>query len=287
MESMKTILIGGWPAFSEARGLNKKEVPEDFGWMSKDNAFFYSDMRAALDATPGSREFLLSLKPHDSHSGPLVDAVQGKMSSSHSGASISSIFGCYRAALKNWDTWVLASKHDMLMREYRQRQIDFISLTIFHNHLVYIDPPVTNDEGFKEAMEKANVTFSDGEKPVIVAWDNGAALRTVITLLDELTVMREEEKAKWKARQMKERIEYLEFNLKHPSRWFWSGECHPSYNITGEEMTEMERLHPGYRDHMALVCSHLHRFGRRAYWTWTPENDAILEVHLKELGILQ
>ncbi len=257
MAKQSTILLGGWAAFSEARGLFKKEEPETFGWMSEENVFFYNDARAALDATPGSREFLRSLKPEDPSRGAISDAVQEKMSPMHSGASMSCLIGCYRAALRDWDAWVSASKKDRLLREYRQKQIDFISLICFRNHLVYADNPVSDDEGLKAAMEKARVTFSDGEKPVEVAWDGGAALSIVTTLLDELRGIREEEDAKWKAKRLRERVEYLEWNFKHPCRWFWPGEQHPRYSIKPDEMAEMERLHPGCRRHIDLICQEI------------------------------
>jgi len=285
MASKKTILICGWTAFSEARDLTKKEAPEDFSWMSDSDAFFYSDARRALDATPGSRELFRSLKPDDVSRGPLVDAVQDKMSPSHSGASMTCLIACYRAALKDWDAWVLAVKRDKLMREYKAKQIDFISLNTVYCHLVYVGVPVNDEEGFKAAMEKAQVSFSDGEKPVEVAWDNGAALLMVTTLLHELSAMRKEEEAKWKARQLKEQVEYLEWNLKHPSRWFWSRDRHPRYSIRPDEMAEMERLHPGYHKHMDLVCDHINRIGIRAGMQWSPENADVVTKHLIEVGI--
>ena len=287
MAKQSTILLGGWAAFSEAHGLTKKEEPETFGWMSEENVFFYNDARAALDATPGSREFLLSLKPEDPSRGPIVDAVQDKMSPLHSGASMSSLFACYRFALRNWDAWVSASKKDRLLREYKAKQIDFISLICFRNHLVYTDNPVSDDEGFKAAMEKAHVIFSDGEKQVDVVWDGGAPLRIVTTLLDELSGIREEEQAMWKAKELKEQVQSLEWNLKHPSRWFWSQDKHPRYSIRPGEMDEMERLHPGYRSHIDLVCKHINHLGSRAGWKWTEENSATLNARLVELGIMK
>ena len=285
MANIKAILIGGWTAFSEARGLSKKEASEDFSWMSESDAFFYNDARAALDATPGSREFFRFLKPEDFSRGPLVDAVQDKMSPSHSGASMTCLIACYRAALNDWDAWVLAVKRDKLMREYKAKQIDFISLNTFYYHLVYVGTPVNDEQGFKVAMEKANVTFSDDEKPVEVAWDNGAPLLMVATLLHELSAMRKEEEAKWKARRLKEQVEYLEWNLKHPSRWFWSRDRHPRYSIRPDEMAEMERLHPGYHKHMDLVCDHINRIGIRAGVQWSPENVAAVTQRLIDLGI--
>ena len=287
MAKQSTILLGGWAAFSEAHGLTKKEEPETFGWMSEENVFFYNDARAALDATPGSREFFRSLKPEESSRGPISDAVQEKMSPMHSGASMSCLIACYRAALRDWDGWVFSCKKDRLLCEYKQKQIDFMSLISFHNQLVYINPPVADDEGLKKAMEKARVVFSDGENPVEVAWDGGAALRIVTTLLDELRGIREEEQAKWKAKELKEQVQSLEWNLKHPSRWFWSQDKHPRYSIRPYEMDEMERLHPGYRSHIDLVCKHINQLGSRADWKWTEENSAKLNARLVELGIMK
>jgi len=287
MEKQSTILLGGWAAFSEAGGLFKKEETETFGWMSEENVFFYNDARAALDATPGSREFFRTLNPHDSTCGSIVDAVQAKMSPLHSGASMASLIACYRAALRDWDGWVFAAKKDRLLRQYKEKQIDSMSLISFHNQLVYINPPVADDEGLKKAMEKMRVVFSDGEKPVEVAWDGGAALHIVITLLDELRGMRQEEEAKWKAKRLNEQVQSLEWNLKHPSRWFWSQDLHPRYSIREDEMAEMERLHPGYRSHIDLVCKHINHLGSRAGWKWTEENSTTLDARLRELGIIK
>jgi hypothetical protein len=284
MSTQKAILLGGWKAFSEAHGLAKKEDPETFVWMAKDDAFWYEDMRTALDATPGSRELLRSLKPDESHRSPVIDSLQSKMSAAHSGASSSCLVGGYRGALRDWDRWVSEFKRDRLMREYKQKQIDFISLNTFYCHLVYVGTPVSNDEGLKAAMEKARVTFSDGEKPVEVTWGEGV-LEAVVTLLEELSRIREEEEAKWKAKRLKEEVEYLEWNLKHPSRWFWTKDRHPRYSIRDDEMAEMERLHPGYRRHIELICAHINNMGIRAHVPWSPENAAALTNRLVELGI--
>jgi hypothetical protein len=184
-----------------------------------------------------------------------------------------------------WDGWVFACKNDKFLREYNAKQIDLTSLIIFQNHLVYVETPVTNEEGFKAAMEQAQVTFSDGEKPVELRWDDGAVIKMVTVLLDELRDIKAEEYAKWKALRLKQQVEYLEWNLKHPSRWFWSEDRHPRYSIRPDEMVEMERLHPGYRHHIDLVCDHLNHMGHRAGWTWSNENSELLDARLKELKI--
>ena len=65
--------------------------------------------------------------------------------------------------------------------------------------------------------------------------------------------MKADEDAKMKEQRFKERVEYLEFNYKHPVRWSWPGELDPRYSITAKEMAEMEKRHPGYRAHIELV----------------------------------
>ena len=288
MSKPHNIILGGWCMFSEARNLNKKEVFENFEWMESDNAFWYADLRVALDKTPGSREFLQSLKPGDSHTSVIIDSLEENMSTGHSGASSMCLIGSYRSALRDWDTWVLSTKKAILLREYKKKQISLINLIIFYNHLTCMrSSPVTDDEGFKKAMEKANVVFSDGENPVEVAWDGGAALKIIVTLLEEMRSMKAEEDAKWKAKLFKERIEHLSFNYKHPSRWFWAGEHHPRYSITVEEMAEMEKLYSDYRVHIALVCDNLCNFGYHAGWEYSTENSAILYDKLVKLGIVK
>ena len=277
------ILIGGWSAYSQAMSLDKKETPEDFSWMSDDDNFFYTDMRAALDATPGSREFLSSLQPDDSHRGSISNAIQDKMSPFHSGASSSALVGSYRAAIRDWDAWVLATKRNIIMRKYKTEQIDFYSLIAFFNVL---KSSISSEEKYEEALQTRSITFSDGEKPVAVSWQNGDALAILSTILAEQRMQKAEEDKQFRKRRFQERIEYREFNFKVPCRWFWPGESDPQYSITPEEMAEMEKSHPGYRGHIDLICRHLHRFGHRAGWKWDSEINTRLNASLVEVGII-
>jgi len=279
----KKILIGGWTAYSQAMSLDKKEDPEDFAWMSDDDKFFYTDMRAALDATPGSREFLRSIQPEDSHRVPISDAIQDKMSPLHRGASSSALVGSYRAALRDWDAWVFSTKRSTIMRKYKAEQMDFYSLIAFFNVLKF---SVSSEEKYQEALQTRSITFSDGENPVAVSWENGDALAILSTILAEQQAQKAEEDEQWRKRRFQQGIEYLEFNFKAPCRWFWSGESHPQYSITQEEMAEMEKRHPGYRTHIDLVCRHLHSFGHRAGWKWDSEMNTRLNASLMEVGII-
>jgi len=279
----KKILIGGWSAYSQTMSLDKKEAPEDFSWMSDDDKFFYTDMRAALDATPGSREFLRSLQPDDAHRGPISDAIQDKMSPLHSGASSSALVGSYRAVLRDWDAWVFATKRNTIMRKYKAEQMDFYSLIAFYNTL---KSGISSEEKYQEALQTRSIIFSDGEKPVAVSWQSGDALAIVATILAEQREEKALEDAQQKKRDFRDRIKCLEFNLKAPCRWFWSGESHPQYSITPEEMAEMERRHPGYRAHIDLVCRYLYSFGHRAGWKWDSEFNTRLNASLMEVGII-
>jgi hypothetical protein len=53
------------------------------------------------------------------------------------------------------------------------------------------------------------------------------------------------------------RINILEHHYKHPRRWYDSNFGSALFgsidNITEEMMTEMERRHPGYREHIATM----------------------------------
>lgn len=281
--SNNKILTGGWTVYSQAMGLHKKEVPEDFSWMSESDNLFYSDVRAALDATPGSREFLLSLKPDESHSGFIASAIQDKMSPLHSGSSSSAIVSCYRTALHDWDSWVLATKRNTLMRKYKAEQIEFNSLIAFYNTLKF---KVSSEEKYQEALQTLSITFTDGEKPVSVSWENGEATAIVETILAEQRAQKAEEDEQWRKRRFQERIQYLEFNFKAPCRWFWSGEQHPRYSITREEMAEMEKRHPGYTLHIDLICNNLHRIGHKAGWKQDSETNTRINASLVKLGIM-
>jgi hypothetical protein len=169
------------------------------------------------------------------------------------------------------------------MRKYKAEQMDFYTLIAFFNVLKF---SVSSEEKYQEALQTRSITFSDGEKPVDVSWENGNALAIVATILAEQQKQKAEEDEQWRKRRFQQRIQYLEFNFKAPCRWFWSGESHPQYSITPEEMAEMEKRHPGYRAHIDLVCRHLHRFGHRAGWKWDSEINTRLNASLMEVGII-
>jgi hypothetical protein len=281
-----TILLGGWAAFSALHGLTQKELPETFGWMKKDQVIWYEDLRISLDLVPGSREYLRSLKPDERHDAPIIREVENKMSSAHSGASSSSLLGSYRAALGDWDGWVAQIKHTILRSRYRDEQIDLYCLVRFQRAL---NDPNMGPEHYQLLLKDANIHFLDEGKSVHIGWGhNGKELKGMLkTIAEEIRAFKAEDEANWENVDFEEHIQELECNLKDPQRWFWPGEPSPCSSITAEMMDEMETRHPGYREHIALVCTHLNNFGFRAGVKWSLEYQRTINEQLRALGILR
>lgn len=279
----QTIMLGGWPVFSWAAGLNEKEEPETFHWMTTNhNQADYEDMRQALDKVPGSRDYLRSLKPADYHDGPIINALFNALEngSNHSGASFACLVGSYRSALNDWGGFVLAQKERIIMGYYKARQITPHRLRWFLND-VYHTFGMTEAETIVKNMAEHNLTFSDESVPT--TW---ADLKTLTNpLMAEFRAHFEAEEAKMAKKRLDHRIESLEFNLQHPCRWFWPCEGNPRHCITEEEKATMEAKHPGYRTHIEMVCQELDLIGGRIKDAWTAEAADALNAKLVAKGI--
>lgn len=277
------IMLGGWPVFSWAAGLNEKEEPETFEWMTAfHNQADYEDMRQALDKVPGSREYLRSLKPTDNHDDPIVTAIYNalKNGSNHSGGSFGCLIGSYRNALRDWDGFVLAQKQRIIMGYYKARQIQPERLRWFLND-VYHTFGMTEAETIMKNMADHKVEFPEESIPT-----NWAELKAITNpLMAEFRAHFEAEEAKMAKQRLDHRIESLEFNLQHPCRWFWPCEGNPRYCITEEEKAVMEAKHPGYRAHIDLICQELDLIGGRIKDVWTAEGADALNAKLVAKGI--
>ena len=268
-------MLSGWPVFSEAAGLNEKEAPETFEWMTAFHSQAdYEDMRQALDNVPGSRDYLRSLKPTDSHDGPIVNALCDALEngSNHSGASFSCLVGSYRHALRDWDDFVLAQKERIIRGYYRGRQIKPDRLRWFLTD-TYHTFGMTEAETIVKNMAEHNVTFSDESVPT--TWADLKAITN--PLMTEFRLQKEAEEAKAAESLFKERITRLEFNLQHPCRWFFcaaNGEGNPRYCITDQEKAAMEAKHPGYGSHIDKVCAQLESVGGPIYKSWPSSEEA-------------
>jgi len=123
------ITPGGWPAFSEERGVNTKEIPEMFDWLPAIETTFYgtSDKyflevcRDALDRVEGSREWL---KGHegDFTNCEMADRLIADMTLGEYASYGHSILYMYRALLADWDGWVYNQKRSRALLSYRAQQ---------------------------------------------------------------------------------------------------------------------------------------------------------------------
>ena len=281
---MKTnVLVGGWPVYSEAHGLNKKETPDTFTWMKGDDCQAYEDIRAAVTSVDGGREWLSSFSEGSSTRSPIASAIADKASPLHSGGSFNSILRQYSLSLRNWDKWVKEVKEDSMRRSYKKEQV---TPYLVRRFLSDMRPYFTDGKGEAEliagAYAKNPITFSDGR--VITTYVEAEA--SLAALADEFDAWDEEDRVKEKSELMRSRVSVLEWNMNHPVRWFWPGEGNPNYCITEEEKEEMERLHPGYRGHLRRICAEFNSQGGVIRDPWSRERTDALHARLVVCGIL-
>ena len=276
--SPQTILIGGFAVFSEAAGLYVKEEPETFGWLS-DKAY-YEDMRQALDRVAGSREYLRSLNPREPHNSPLIEDIYAALEDgpNHSGASFSGLVASYRAALRDWDQFVTSQKRRVITANYKGSQVNPDRLRWFLND-TYHTFGMTEAEGIVKNLSEHKLTFSDGSSPK--SWAELKALTN--PLMTEFRLSQEASDAEAVQLTFDCRIDVLEWNYNHPSRWFWPGEADPRQSITREEMAAMELLHPGYSEHIRKVCAELTNTG--VINRWDVDEANAFQARLVSLGI--
>lgn len=135
------ITLGGWPAFSQERGVSSKEVQETFDWLPLDGTYFYpksdryylEDCRGALDRVEGAREWL---KAYEGvfDSGEMLSLIAAEMSHDHSGSSIVSTLQTYRSLLNDWDDWVYKHKRCTALKAYRAQQPPLMLLEVMINN---------------------------------------------------------------------------------------------------------------------------------------------------------
>lgn len=125
------ITPGGWPAFSEERGVNKKEVPETFDWLpgietsfyGKSDRYYLEDCRDALERVEGAKEWLKANDVDiDSESADIYWKIAAEMTQDHSGASGSTTLRAYKELMADWDGWVYMQKRVRALLAYRAQQ---------------------------------------------------------------------------------------------------------------------------------------------------------------------
>ena len=276
--------FGGWKAFAEENGVNKKEEMENFDWLPSEwDKFAYVDCRQALDGVEGSREWLKTYvrsKEEYSFSCEMSNSLVALMRTGHSGASFTGLMWSYKNLLNDWDTWVFLTKKHHYRREYKQRQIE--QMTCFRLLQLFEDK---KDQELKEQCAMHGLARDS-------TWELSDIIKTI---LDDNRVIGEEDAREDAERAHRELIGSLEFLYKTPCRWFDSRfGCslrpgHPS-NITARAMADMEDKYPGYRKHISQVLQGIqtfnaeHRLENFDYYSHV--GSEILDDFMKEQGIV-
>ena len=119
-------LLPRWSVYSANLPLDVKEPVENFDWLPEEEKRWFGDVKQALDAVPGSREWLVNEKI-----GRYQDAIfitifnHLKHKDLHSGGSVTALFRSYANCLKDWNFWVRATKTRMERQKYERRQLPF------------------------------------------------------------------------------------------------------------------------------------------------------------------
>jgi hypothetical protein len=260
-QSNKRIIVGGWKAFAEEVGVNKKEPVENFDWIpSEEDKMYYNDMRIALDTVEGSRDFVKNyvyVKGTLSFGGPIGNALAKASSVGHSGASASAILWSYQNALKDWDTFVFKTKEHESLREYKKQQVPIwqvenllmecnacISDTHWH-------PADAAELEEKIKLECAKLCFTGTIREIKIVLEE---------ILNDLNTIQHNEDIKRANQQHNDLLESLEFLYEHPTRWFDTPDgcrlspIHPNY-ISEISMADMEDKFPGYKKHIENILA--------------------------------
>jgi hypothetical protein len=256
----KKIIVGGWPAFAEASGVNKKEPVENFDWMpSESDKFYYTDMRAALDAVEGAREWLKNYtfdknKESYPYTCSMAQQVSKRMSQMHSGASGSCILSSYRHALKDWDTFVLKTKESVGLRAYKNQQVPLWKIRqIIDDCRTWIS---TGD--LSEKKEIAEKILADCASLCLTGMEIPEIRSSLLLLEIDLNIIILEDHKKRVEEKHNDLMGSIEFLYEQPIRWFDGpsgcslSPVHPTF-ITKRAMDEMEAKFPGYDKHIENV----------------------------------
>ena len=287
------VIVGGWRAFAEATGVNKKEPVENFDWIpSESDKFYYNDLRAALDAVEGSREWLKDYvydknKEPYPYSCEIGEKVSKAMSGGHSGASGSAILSCYRSALKDWDTFVFKTKEHVGLKAYKEQQIPLWKVrSLLDKCHIWIS---TEDEEMRVFLQ--NMLFTECAKLCLTGMHVPEIRATLCYIEKDLTIIQLEDDKKKAEQDHQDLMGSIEFLYEHPIRWFDTPQgCslrpgHPK-NITKRAIAEMEAKFPGYNQHIENVLVAMGSPRKPMASSWDDEGRAAWNGFLKSQKVL-
>lgn len=254
------IIVGGWSAFAEQTGVNKKEPMETFDWIpSESDKFYYSDLCAALNTIEGSREWLKNYEFNEARDTyPFNSDIGCKlimaMSKHHSGSSGSFFLINYSMALRNWDAFVLRVKEFHGRMAFNKQQIPYIMVTSILDSCNLWVLRMNNCE-----------TTTEIEGDILMK----CAAHGLTSTVPEIKKILEQIKRDYETVHVEDRNRYeeekhmnlmssIEFLYKNPIRWFDTpsgctlSPSHPRY-ISERAMAEMELRFPGYKKHIDNV----------------------------------
>jgi hypothetical protein len=244
-------LLPVWNVYKQGLNLDAKEPLENFDWMdSSSDKIDYLAAKAAIDATPGSREYLKDYPEprrgiasfHDSFGYSLLS----KFGTHHSGASVVCLARMYQLLLNDWDGFVLAQKTRVARDVYLAKQLEMSDLWRYSNTRTMLSADKITHTLLNEYREKYKVSY-----------DDATMIQMLDALIDEKTTDRLEEQKNVAREVLEGRISVLEHHYEHPSRWNDSPSGSALFgsprSITEEMFVEMEKKYPNYRAHITAV----------------------------------
>lgn len=244
-------LLPVWNVYKQGLNLEAKEPLENFDWMgTKSDKNNYMLAKEALDAIPGSREYLKDYpqpkKGTYSFHDPFGNMLLAQFGSHHSGASVVWMARMYQNLLNDWDGFVLAQKTRLARDAYLEKQLAMPDLWRYSNTRAMLPADKLNPSLLNEYREQYKVSYDDA---------------TIIQMLDALLEEKAADRLEEEKRMAKDifdgRIEVLEHHYEYPSRWNDSRSGSALFgsprSITEEMFIEMEKKYPNYRAHIAAV----------------------------------
>jgi arsenate reductase-like glutaredoxin family protein len=219
--SVQKIIIGGWTAYAEEHGVNKKESVETFDWLPPPHdAFAYKDLKNALDKVDGAREWLktyVKKSRHDySFSDLIGDQIRELLTVDHSGASGTGLMWDYKRLLNDWDDWVFAKKRYSAMDSYKKTQINPYTVD---NLLWRCEEWL--EEGARSVPAKKAISAENILKFECSKYNHQFTsvpdLKSILTTIrDDWDVIMEEDRKEYNEGVHRELIESIEFLYEHP-----------------------------------------------------------------------
>lgn len=283
------ILVGGWAAFAEEAGVNKKEPMETFTWLSEPYREF-EDCREALEKTPGSKEWLKTYTFNKKveilpFSNPIAHSFTQHMSSCHSGHSMTSLLWEYKYALNNWDAWVHAKKRYKALQDYLRTQIPLNEVYAMLYHCSkWLEKDGLGAEGSEAKLKEQCAKYA-------YPFTSVSSLKKVLDFIyADLKALEAERMKEGDERRHRDLIGSLEFLYENPSRWFDGPEgcslspVHPS-RVSTRAMDEMETKYPGYKDHIDKVLKAMRLFRNEPY-LYYQQRGAQISAFMQAHGVV-